>query len=361
MVQAKRDAAAAGVGSAGAVASEAGASQEPIREPIVVNGTDPSALTVEAVEAQKAGGVNVWVGSGVGEVDGFRDFMAKNSNAIVPVSSVADIRDAHSGGRLAHVSQWQSADQLVLQGSYPMPAISALADYHALGLRICGIAYNLANAFGGGCLDPQIGLTHNGRQLVQEIHELKIVLDVGGHTGEQTSLEALAMSSGVPVVCTHTNCRGLVDNPRNTSDRLMEAIAETGGVIGVTAFNDFHARTSADRDVFRTPQVELEKHLDHYDYLKKLVGVDHIGLAPDFMMGSTGEWPNDRLNPNGSVSSRAPEAYSRGTDLYVKGFENITELPNIPRGLAQRGWSPEEIHKVMGGNWLRVYRQVWGA
>src|SRR5690606_5026108 len=108
-------------------------------------------------------------------------------------------------------------------------------------------------------------------KLVEQIHKLRIVLDVGGHTGEQTSLDALAMSSGVPVVCTHTNVRALTDNPRCTSDKVFEAIARTGGVIGLTAFNDFHARSRKDAGVLRTPQVGLDKHLDQYDYLKRLI------------------------------------------------------------------------------------------
>jgi membrane dipeptidase len=260
----------------------------------------------------------------------------------------------------------------MVDGTPYSPAINNLRNYHALGLRICGIAYNVANSFGGGVLEPRIGLTLNGRELVEQIHKLKIVLDVGGHTGEQTSLDAIAMSSGVPVICSHTNMLTLVNNPRNTSDRLIEAIARTGGVVGVTAFNDFHIRTGNDTSRPTFPQVSLDKHLDQYDHLKKLVGVDHIGLAPDFLAGRNGVFaapegasnPLPRLNENGSVNSLSPQAYSTwpwNEGAYVDGFDSIDKLPNVLRGLAQRGWTSEEIRKVMGGNWLRVYRQVWGA
>ena len=223
-----------------------------------------------------------------------------------------------------------------------------------MGLRICGLVYNAANAFGGGALDPTVGLTRAGRRLVEEIHAQNIVLDVGGHTGEQTSFDALDMSDGVPVICSHTNMRALVDNPRNMTDKLIEKIASTGGVIGVTSFNDFHARTRDDIDVPVTPQVSLDKHLDQYDYLKKLVGVDHIGLGPDFMYGRTDLnvmirelWPTD--------------TYSEMPWLMVKGFETISDLPNVTQGLMERGWSNSDIRKLLGENWLRVYAQVWGA
>ncbi|WP_457256023.1 dipeptidase [Pedococcus sp. P5_B7] len=326
---------------------------------IVVNGTDPSMLTMEVVEAQKAAGVTVWVGSWSTEFEESYAFISQHSEHIVPALNVADIRRAHRQGKMAYVFHWQHATQLQIRGSIDGPAINDLAYYHGLGLRICGIAYNNANVFGGGCFDPEIGLTRNGRELVRRIHEQRIVLDVGGHTGEQSSIDAIKITSGIPVICSHTNCRSLVDNKRNTSDRVIEAIAKTGGVVGITAFNDFHVRTG--RDPLGSPQVDLEAHLDHFDHLKGLVGVAHIGVSPDFMAGWEEEWSATPLQANGSVTTRDAEAYSQGRDLYVKGFESIAQLPNLATGLTQRGWSQAEIDMVMGGNWLRVYEAVWGA
>jgi membrane dipeptidase len=238
------------------------------------------------------------------------------------------------------------------------PEIGNLRAYRELGLRICGISYNVADEFGGGCFDSQVPLTRAGHRLVEEIHRARIVLDVGGHTGEQTSFDALTISTGVPVICSHTNLRALNDNPRCSSDRLLEAIAKTGGVIGLTAFNDFHARKASDAAVSRTPQVGLDRHLDQYDYLKRLIGVDHIGISPDFIEG--------RNNPGPLTAAdrilMAPEAYSQEMPwFYVKGFENIGELPNVTQGLLQRGWSSADLRKVLGENWLRVYEKVWGA
>lgn len=328
------------------------------RSTLVVNGLDPSNLRAEYLELLAAGGVNCWHRGG-GNVASFASmwsFCERHADRIVSAGSVREIRQAHQQGKIAHISGWQSADVLVGDGSAERPAIQALPAYHELGLRICSIAYNVANAFGGGCLVPEMPLTEAGRRLVEQIHSQRIVLDVAGHTGERTSLDALAMSSGVPVVCTHTNIRALNDNPRCTSDHVLEAIARTGGVIGLTAFNDFHARTRDDAAVPRTPQVALDKHLDQYDYLKRLVGVDHIGLGPDFVNGP------GRNDPGTVDRSRMPaQVYSEKPWLYVKGFEDISELPNVTQGLIGRGWSTGEIRKVLGENWLRVYRQVWGA
>ena len=328
------------------------------RSTLVVNGLDPSNLRAEYLDMLTAGGVHCWHRGG-GNTAAFSTMLAfcdRHADRITSVGTVREIREARQAGKIAHISGWQSADVLVGDGSPDRPAISSLRGYRELGLRICSIAYNVPNAFGGGCLAPEMPLTAAGRQLVEQVHALRIVLDVAGHTGEQTSLDALAMSSGVPVVCTHTNVRALTDNPRCTTDRVFEAIARTGGVIGLTAFNDFHARSRRDAGVPITPQVALEKHLDQYDYLKRLVGVEHIGLGPDFVNGP------GRNDPGTVDRSRMPaEVYSEKPWLYVKGFEDISELPNVTQGLIGRGWTTAELRKMLGENWLRVYDRVWGS
>jgi membrane dipeptidase len=328
------------------------------RSTLVVNGLDPSSRRPEYLTMLKAGGVNCWhqsVGDDFASFAALFDFFDEYKSQIGPAGSVAEIRQLVGQGRIAHLSGWQSADGLIVGGA---PELGNLRAYRQLGLRICGIAYNVANEFGGGCLDPQVGLTRAGQRLVTEIHRERIVLDVGGHTNEQTSFDAIALSSGVPVICSHTNVRALNDNPRCSSDRLFEAIARTGGVIGLSAFNDFHARKASDTHIARTPQVALDRHLDQYDYLKRLVGADHIGLGPDFMEGRATTGPLSAAD----AILMAPEAYSQETPwFYVKGFENIGELPNVTQGLLQRGWSVTELSQVLGGNWLRVYEHIWGA
>lgn len=325
---------------------------------IVVDGLDPSSLSAEYLDLLRAGGVSCWhrsVGSDFASFASLLSFCDQHRTRIAPVRSVHDIRQCHHQGIIAHVSGWQSAEGLIVAGE---PALGNLRAYHELGLRICSIAYNVANQFGGGCLDSQIGLTRAGCRLIEEIHRSRIVLDVGGHTNEQTSFDAIAISAGVPVICSHTNVRALNDNPRCSTDRMLEAIARTGGVIGVTAFSDFHVRKSTDAAVMRSPQASLERHLDQYDYLKRLVGADHIGLGPDFLNGRN---ESGRLSAADQVLMAA-EAYSQETPwFYVRGFESIDELPNVTQGLLHRGWSPADVRKVLGENWLRVYEAVWGA
>lgn len=353
-----------GVFAAGALAASssmhAAETTAPDYGTLVVNGLDPSELRAEYLDLLRAGGVHCWHRGG-GGMTAFAEllaFCAEHKDRIAPAYSVRDIRTLHAQGKIAHVSGWQSAGRLADEGSNDKPAFANLRAYQRLGLRICGIAYNLTNAFGGGCLAPDPGLTPAGRNLVENLHELRILLDVGGHTGERTSFDALAMSSGVPVICSHTNLRALNDNPRCSTDALLEAIARTGGVIGISAFSDFHMRTRKDADVLLSPQASLDRHLDQYDYLRKLVGVEHIGIGPDFIEGRNSASTLTAANK----LYMAAEAYSQQMPwYYVKGFENIAQLPNVVQGLRARGWKPAELRKVLGENWLRVYEQVWGV
>lgn len=323
---------------------------------VVVEGLDASTLNDEYLAKLEAAGIDT-VHKSMGGFESFvalHKFLDRHPTRIVEALTVRDIRAAHKAGKIAHISGWQSSETLARDGDPIMPAIGNLRGYKQLGLRIVGLVYNVAGPFGGGSLDPSVGLTRAGRRLVEEIHKERLVLDVGGHTAEATSFDAVEMSKGLPVICSHTNLRSVVDNERNMSDKLIERIAATGGVVGLTKVNDFHARVRNSPEPI-TAQVGLDKHLDQFDYMKKLVGVDHIALGSDFMWGRNDLvaiipelWPGD-------VYSNNPPWFM------VKDAETVTEFPNVTKGLMERGWSDAEIRKVLGENWLRVYEKVWGA
>jgi membrane dipeptidase len=330
------------------------------RGTLVVEGLAAGYLAEDHLKAAETGGVNCIVQGGGADFQSYAhtfNFLERRKERVVQARTVHEIREAHRQGKIAMIFEWQSANALGETFNQPLGSPETpLRAHYEMGLRIIGLCYNVANVFGAGNLEPHTGLSRAGHRLVEEIHKLRMVLDVGGHTGEQTSLDAIAISSGVPAICTHTNVAALCDNPRCVSDRLIEAIAGTGGVVGLTAFNDYLARGRKQTNVPRTPQVALDKYLDQFDYIRKLVGVDHAGLGPDFVKG----WNIDyEHGVNREIMT--PEMVSEGTWLYVKGFEDIDELPNVTRGLIERGWSTGEIHKVLGENWLRVYEQVWGV
>jgi membrane dipeptidase len=340
---------------------------------VVVDGLDCSLVSEKFLDAMRQGGadcVHLTVG-GIAEDNGgtpgfgtMYEFADRHGDQMIIATTVRDIREAAQKRRIAFVLGWQDAN--ILDGPLRQSRVFTtmnedLRAYSQLGLRIIGICFNNSNLFGGGCLEQREPLTRAGRRLVEEIHKRKLVLDVGGHTGEQTSLDAIEVSKGVPVVSTHTNAAAINPNMRCISDRLAVAIANTGGVIGVNALSDFHNRNAKSALIQgdQSPQVNLDTHLDQYDYFKKLVGVEHIGLGPDFEYGT--KW-SVQGEPSADVSLNWPYGESSvGGLLYVKGYENISKLPNLIAGLKGRGWSQAELDKLLGENWLRVYERVWGA
>ncbi|MFN8571826.1 MAG: membrane dipeptidase [Gemmatimonadaceae bacterium] len=337
--------------------SKVKAAREVQRSTIVVDGLDGAGRTQGYLDMLKSGGVDCWHQSlgGLASFASLLTFLDEHSKSIVQAGTVHDIKRAHEQGKMSHVSGWQMADPLILDANGVGPTENLRA-YRQLGLRIASIAYNNSNIFGGGCLDPDVPLTRLGQKYIEALHKNRILVDVGGHTGERTSFDAIEISKGVPIICSHTNARALMDNPRNATDRLIEAIAKTGGVIGLTSVSDFHMRSRKDAAVQRSPQATLDKLMEHFDHLKKLVGVDHIGLGPDFMT-----FRSD-LDAIGMDRERWPaDVYSDQPWNMVRGFETIVELPNVTQALLDRGWSAGEVRKVLGENWLRVYEQAWGA
>jgi membrane dipeptidase len=347
--------------AAGAVAHTLGpigaAIQSPQERPIIVEGLSAGAMRLSHLKGMQQGGVDCCVAGGPSDIDSFAGllrFFDDHRQEVVLAKSVREIREARRQGKLSNVFCWQSAETLGAAFNEPLGSSqTSLRAFAEIGLRIVGLCYNVTNAFGAGCLEPTIPLTRAGRRLVEEIHRLNLVLDVGGHTGEQTSLDALAMSRGVPVICTHTNIKTINDSARCTSDRVIDGIAATGGVIGLTAVSDFHVRARGNTGP--VAQATLDQHLDQFEYLKKRVGIDHIGLGPDFVDGMA-------IPYGGGINKEIMPPDLLGEPwVYVKGFESIAELPNVIRGLKGRGWTDEEVNQAMGGNWLRVYAKVWGG
>ena len=377
----KRLAGATGAAALGLAATRGGGlAAKASGDRIVVNGLDTSTVNDAFLAMMRQGGAHCVLktaspipagtsdstASSIGQdMASLREFIASRSNEATVALSVRDIRKAYADGKISFIFGFQNSFQYLfneVMTKGPFSTYDAmtrgLRDNYDLGLRVQGITYNITHFFGGGNTDDHVPMTTAGRRFVEEIHKLRIALDVGGHTGEETTLDAIAMSKGVPVVATHTNIAVLNDNLRADSDRVLEAIAGTGGVIGLSAISDFHTRNPSNYKEHgaRSPLATLDMHLDQYDYLKKLVGVDHIGVGPDFISG----WSERLPMPGGDKLAFPAHAMSEGVGRTVQDFEDISKLPNLVAGLKSRGWSEEELDKVLGANWLRVYKQIWG-
>ena len=261
---------------------------------------------------------------------------------LVQATSVREILDAKEQGNVGVVFGWQNASPIESD-------LDRLALFHALGVRIIQVTYNERNLLGNGCYErTDEGLSRFGVDAVREMNRLGILIDLS-HVGDRTTLDAAELSEQ-PVACTHANARTFFDHVRNKTDDALGLIAERGGVIGANAFPPFL------RKGFEST---LDDYVDAIDDLVERVGVDHVGIGTDF----TQDQPKSFFD--WIFSQQGTKSQSRAIDypdplVHPEGMETPDKFFNIALALSARGYGAEDITKVMGGNWLRLFEQVWG-
>jgi membrane dipeptidase len=256
--------------------------------------------------------------------------------------TAADIRRAKENGTHAGLVSTQ-----VMLG--PWRDLDALLYLHDAGLRMCQLTYNNMTSVGVGCTErTDGGLSYFGVASVRTMNELGIIVDTG-HVGRQTTLDACEVSEA-PVVASHTAAQGVYDHARGKSDEELRAIAGTGGVIGVVTVPFFLASG---------PSVTINAMLDHIEYVAEVAGVEHVCVGTDWPM-QLPEWMlSEILQPIFADTGFRPEDGLVATQHMI-GFDDYRDFPNITRGLVGRGWSDEDIAKVLGANFLRVMEAVCG-
>lgn len=252
------------------------------------------------------------------------------------VEKPSDILRAKKEGRLGVIFGLQSASCL----GQDRDRVRIL---HKLGLRILQLTYMERNFLGDGCLEPENrGLTHFGIQVVRECARLGMIVDCA-HVGMQTTLDA-ARYSDRPIVISHTGVRAIADNPRCVTDEQLKAVAERGGVIGMTPYAPM---VRGDR------RPTIDDYVEHFEYATDLVGEDHVGFATDMNDG--------RTKVNWITPWYYPEL-TRGSDYITRrtvGFETKANLVDVVAVMVKRGHGAARIKKWLGGNFLRVMQTVW--
>jgi membrane dipeptidase len=210
-------------------------------------------------------------------------------------------------------------------------------------MRMLSFAWMRRTAFGDGAWenDSRGGLTRLGREAIREMNQLGIIVDVS-HASDQTTWDVLETSTR-PVIASHSNARALQDHPRNLTDEMIEAIAASGGLIGVVAV----ARYISDTDA------TVARWADHVDHIVKLVGIDHVGVGCDFYddimaMGASQEIP--AWNPGGGLGQ-----------LSFPGMRTWEDLPGLTAELLRRGYTDPDLRKIYHENFFRVLGAVLSA
>ncbi len=245
-------------------------------------------------------------------IGAFDRMLEENPRSLGRVTTATEIRTFHRGGKIGALLAIENGD--AVGGD-----VANVEPLYRRGVRMMSLTWNQSNPLADGALEQKHGgLTPFGRKVVARMQELGMVIDVS-HLSPQSFWDVLAASHG-PIVASHSSAAGLTPHPRNLSDAQLRAIAARGGVVGVNFYPVFVGRPT------------LERVLDHIDYLVKIMGIDHVGLGSDFD-GFTGQ---------------------------VQGLEDVSKLPNLTAGLVARGYTREQVLKILGGNALRVFAQVWG-
>jgi len=265
---------------------------------------------------------------------------------IAQAGSVDEIREISASGRTAVV--WS------VNGP-PIPGLLEDADeelgwvqtWYNLGVRLMHLTYNRRNFIGDGCAEPANGgLSDLGRDLVREMNRVGIIVDTP-HSARQTTLDA-ARCSEKPMMASHTGAEAVLDHMRCKSDEELKAIAATGGLIGVYVLPNMLG-----------PDATLQTMLNHVDHIARVVGTDHVAIGTDTTYAA--EWPEAitglpgaRFRTTWWGNWNADNHPLPSSDEAARGSLAWTNWPLYTVGLVTRGYSDEDIVKILGRNFLRV-------
>jgi membrane dipeptidase len=286
--------------------------------------------------------------------------VAKHADVLGLAGTADDIERLHREGKIAIL--------LGVEGGHEIEGdLHALDIYYRLGVRYMTLTHTKNNELGDSSGDNPHwkGLSPLGRQAVARMNQLGMMVDIS-HVSDATFYDAIAVSKA-PLLASHSSCRALCKAPRNMTDDMIRALAKNDGVMDINfyagflspAYRDAFAKIEKQVDALLVEararyakqgkplpyaeEVRIERSLtkdlpapsytaiaDHIDHAVKVGGIDHVGLGSDF----------------------------DGIDTAPVGMENVSKIPDLVRELARRGYSEEDLKKILGGNVLRVMRQV---
>lgn len=272
--------------------------------------------------------------------------LLRERDDLLLVRRAADVELAKRSGRMGVFLHSQGTDAIE-------DNLDLVDLYKSLGVGLVQLTYNVKNRVGDGCEErTDAGLSRFGLKLVERLNQARVIIDCS-HTGERTSLEAIE-HSGAPVVLSHANSKSVYDTTRNVSNTLIDAIARSGGVIGAVGFPGMMGKET-------TPT--LDRFIDHIDAIVQRAGIDHVALGIDYYPGQAGAISDElatRFYQKAVADGMWSPAYPPPPHHYPAGIETPRTLSNLTHRLLERGYGEADVRKVLGGNWVRVMREVWG-
>ena len=274
---------------------------------------------------------------------GIRSCDIAHQDFLIKGQSVEDIYSAKKEGKIAWFISLESATMIENE-------LDRIEILYGFGARMMGITYSESNCLGSGLKEKNDGgLTSFGREAVERMNKIGIAIDVS-HSGDKTSLDTIKYSKK-PVFITHVGARSLWNMKRLKPDDVIIACADKGGIIGIEAAP--HTTMSK-----RNPKHNIESFMEHFEYIKDLVGIDHVAFGPDTQYGDHVGLHNVFVKIMSISENTAGDRFEHVD--YVEGLENPTEASiNIIRWLIKHNYSDGDIGKVMGDNIICVLKEVW--
>jgi len=270
----------------------------------------------------------------------------QNADLIVPIKSAADVAEAKRSARLGIVFGFQNCSPI-------NDDLGLVQILHELGARFMQLSYNNQSLLATGCYeDDDPGITRFGRQVIQEMNRVGMVIDMS-HSAERSTLHAMELSTR-PIAITHANPEFFHPALRNKSTTVLKALGETGGMLGLSLY-PFHLKNGS--------ACTLESFCQMIEETVEIIGIDQLGIGSDLCQNwgydtlewmRSGRWTFVADHGEGSAEDqRWPDQPS--------WFRSSDDMPNIKLGLEQRGFTAQDIGKVMGNNWLRFFHESFGA
>ena len=248
-----------------------------------------------------------------------------SSGQVKIVRTAAELQDCLTHGVFAMLLHFEGAEPLDPDGY-------ALEAFYAAGLRSVGLTHSRRNRYAQGVPfkfpsspDTGAGLTDGGKELVRQLARRKVMIDLS-HITERGFWDVAALTTA-PLVATHSNAHKLSPSPRNLTDKQLDAVRESRGIVGLNYHVGF-LREDGGRD----PDVPLSRMVDHIQYMVERMGIDHVALGSDF----------------------------DGATMPAE-LKDAAGLPKLMQALRDRGYTGEDLRKLAHGNWVRVLRETWGA
>ncbi len=264
----------------------------------------------------------------------------ENADLIMPVRAAADIEHAKRAGKTGIILGFQNVSAFEDQ-------LSHVQLFKDLGVGVAQIDYNTQNLVGTGCYESRdSGLSDFGHEVIAEMNRVGMLCDLS-HVGSVTSREVILFSKQ-PVAYTHILPAALKVHPRNKSDQDIRFIVDHGGFVGVTMFPPFLAQGG---------DATVADYVRAIDYVTGIAGEDNVGIGTDFTQDQDRAFFEWLCHDKGYARRLVDFA----DVVNPCGIRRIGEFPNLTAAMQQAGWRDSKTAKIMGQNWLRLLRDVWGG